>query len=131
MATIVRDLMILVGLILKTVTSGSSRTQKQHTVSAKRVLVLPSQGPKRCLLLFELRSETLEVKEWNLCVQLLREYLKAVMEIAYSKQSLWEGGAGEQGRSKRGCEMGCRCPSSESPVWRALEPSPITYAPMH
>ena len=48
MAAIVRDLMILVGLILKTVTSGSSRTQKKHTVSEKRVLVLSSQGPEGC-----------------------------------------------------------------------------------
>lgn len=46
MATIVRDLMILVGLILKTVTSGSSRTQKQHTVSAKRVLVSPARAQR-------------------------------------------------------------------------------------
>ena len=102
MATIVRDLMILDGLILKSVTSGSSRTQKQHTVSAKRVLVLSSQGPEGCLLPFELRSETLEVKEWNLfshrlCVQLLRDYLKgsdgnSLVQAVFVGRRCWRAG---------------------------------------
>ena len=80
MATIVRDLMILDGLILKSVISGSSRTQKQHTVSAKRVLVLSSQGPEGCILPFELRSETLEVKEWNVFSQIVCSVTKGLFE---------------------------------------------------